>query len=121
MKYEVYMNILSRENVDAVNSMGREEALKKIPKYKAYLDAMCFGFKGFKMSHMIHYTHVANVEAKDLDEVFHIMNVAKNGDSVEPMIEAYRSMSVGDIIFDIEAGKWWFVDNFGFAEINMDN
>ena len=60
------------------------------------------------------YSHVSNIEAADLNGVFHIGNVGpeENIERLAPMF----SVSVGDIIVD-EAGIASVVDSFGFLEL----
>lgn len=57
------------------------------------------------------YRPVADIEANDLDEVFHIGNIgpAEKIDAYDKM----KSISVGDIICD-ENGNYMVVGQFGF-------
>ena len=62
------------------------------------------------------YECVATVEAKDVDEVFFFGNMQRSKFEV---VGEMVSVSVGDIIEEVESGKTWVVDNIGFVLINM--
>ena len=64
-----------------------------------------------------HYWPVCTIEAKNLDEVFHIGNVGP-----EDRIRRYNdtrmhSISVGDVISNVFTGKRYVVKPFGFEEL----
>jgi len=69
------------------------------------------------------YTHVANVQASSLDEVFRLtQNVFKNwtkSNGVLHSIGELRSTSVGDIIIEEGTGKMFMVENIGFREVEV--
>jgi len=59
---------------------------------------------------------VATVEAKDLNDVFHLGNMEREMfDVVGDMV----SVSVGDIIHNLVTDETHVVDRFGFVKINM--
>lgn len=62
------------------------------------------------------YELVATVEAKDLNEVFHFGNMQRSKFNV---VGEMVSVSVGDIIENVETGETHVVDNIGFVKINM--
>ena len=62
------------------------------------------------------YELVATVEASGPEEVFHFGNMQREKFTVGGEMV---SVSVGDIIEEIETGKTWVVDKIGFVLINM--
>ena len=63
------------------------------------------------------YELVGLIEASDLEQAFTIGNIwAKNKIEV---VGDMRSVSVGDIIENLETGVTHVVDNIGFVKINM--
>lgn len=65
------------------------------------------------------YALVASIEAEDLEDVFRIGNIGpeENITRYEPM----HSLSVGDIVVDVETGLGYYVDSFGFGELGKMN
>lgn len=63
------------------------------------------------------YSHVANVSADDLEEVFMLMNHWNNPECVERLGRC-ASMSVGDIV-EFE-GRLSIVKRFGFEEFKLE-
>ena len=62
------------------------------------------------------YEVVATVEAKDLDEVFFFGNMKREKFNV---VGEMVSVSVGDIIHDLDTDCTHVVENYGFARIMM--
>ena len=65
---------------------------------------------------------VAIIEAKDLNHVFYISNCCGEDPELETLIDRIQpmhSLSVGDIVFDVERGEFWVVGFHGFDLINM--
>jgi hypothetical protein len=62
------------------------------------------------------YEMVAEIDANDLEQVFEIGNVGpeKNIKRLKPM----HSVSVGDVILN-NVGKAFYVDNYGFGEVDF--
>ncbi len=63
---------------------------------------------------LAHYEIVGEIEANDLDEVFHIGNVGP--ESSIKRIKKMHSVSVGDVIRD-EDGKCFIVQPAGFSRL----
>jgi hypothetical protein len=59
---------------------------------------------------------VGTVEAKDLNDVFHIGNMERQKFTV---VGDMVSVSVGDIIHNLTTDETHVVDRFGFVKINM--
>ena len=62
------------------------------------------------------YECVATVEAKDVDEVFFFGNMQRSKFKV---VGEMVSVSVGDIIHNLETDETHVVDNIGFVKITM--
>lgn len=111
MKFAVYQITLDRQIVDAVNSG------KKVPAYSAKM-AMNMDFRSERIAENAskafdngYYTHVCNIEAKDLNDVFHVGNIGPES-SIE-RLNRMSSISIGDVIVD-ETGSMSVVAANGF-------
>lgn len=66
------------------------------------------------------YEVVATVDARSLDEVFRIGNFVSEADStLIEVVGEMHSISVGDIIHNLETDETHVVDKIGFVMINM--
>ena len=110
--YQIHINKLEH---DKTNAEGHDS----VPKHKASLD-MKIGLKK-DISGLAkdawdkgYFTHVSNITAKDLEDVFHVGNVGPEEqiDRIAPMY----SVSVGDIVED-ENGKMSVVAGIGFQNV----
>jgi hypothetical protein len=63
-----------------------------------------------------HFTYVMDVDASDLEEVFHIGNVGPRSKILEKTA-CRASVSVGDVIFDRDLGTFHMVDDIGFTQL----
>ncbi len=101
---KVYQIQLTNAEIDMVND-GETSA-----KIKAYFDR---NFEGtFKAENFQYYTHVANVDTRDMEEAFKCMNLWHN-DKVQKVTSTVSSMSVGDILE--HNGQLYRCASFGFA------
>ena len=119
MKYKIIQMKLTDEQVDIVNNHNEGEAMADF--YKIYQDANMYPNKE-KIETALKaglFDHVANIEAPDLNAVFHIGNVGP-WDKVEYLENKFgrnmHSISVGDIVEEPD-GKRHFVDFAGFGEL----
>ena len=146
--YKVFQIKISNEVTDFVNSndrghLGGEE---KYPEYRAKMSTMrgAEGFKGEMFNHYSQVCEVAHFEDSNLEEVFKILNgyyfdddtgldqwfdalvsgfkmktiTRKDGEVV-----TYRdmhSLSVGDIVQDVDNDTYHIVDSWGFKDITSD-
>ena len=114
MIYEIYQIRLSETVMDATQWVRDHEALIKVyPEYKAHLKT---NIGVYDDSFFQFYSHVSDIEAHTLDDVFRIGNIGP-----ESSITRYKpmhSLSVGDIIFDGE--RFHFVDRIGFRDITRE-
>lgn len=107
MRYSVYQIKLDALDVSRINAMS-DPYLD--PKFKAYRDAMAEDFAAAKG----HYQHVADIDATDLEHVFHIGNVGPEEkiDRIGPM----HSISVGDVVV-AASGEQYGVAGYGFTDL----
>ena len=63
------------------------------------------------------YSHVADVEAKDEEHAFELMNVWNDPGAIT-VLGQMHSLSVGDILVD-ENGDHLFCDSFGFVNFGQ--
>jgi hypothetical protein len=119
MKFTVHQIQIARSVYNEVNALGHEEAAVKFPEYRAYMDTMFRGSKGFKPEYEKYYSPVCVIEAEDLNQVFDIGNIGPEEriERIAPM----HSVSVGDIIecggTDKIRGVRFMVDSMGFKEL----
>ncbi len=78
-------------------------------------DAMVLG-KVTQAVYEEHYRKVAIIEAKDLDQVFEIGNVGP--EEKITYLDKMHSVSVGDVIENLESGEKFVVKTLGFGEIS---
>ena len=114
MRYTVYQIQIERSVYDQVNQLGHEGAAEKFPEYRAYMDCQFRGSKKYQPEYSQYYAPVCEIEADDLNGVFHIGNMGPEESITR--LAAMHSVSVGDIIED-EQGRRVMVDSFGFGEI----
>ena len=118
MKFQLMQIRLTDDEVDAINE-AQDHGV--IPKNKMRI-AMQMDFSGSKTAKIAgealskgFYSHVANIEANDLDEVFEIGNIGP--ESAIERFSRMSSVSVGDVIVD-EEGNASVVASFGFEGID---
>ena len=113
--FKVFQIRPSNSVVEAVNSIGHSAAAKAHPIWEAKLGTM-HGSEGYKSQYSEHYEHVCDIEAEDLNDVFHIGNMGPEEkiNRFAPM----HSISVGDIVVD-ELGVSHMVDPIGFSTVEF--
>jgi len=89
-----------------------------VPAQKAKLDVM-FGAKGFKPENLQYYTETMRIDTNDLEEAFELTNLWNDESRVERVGPRQSSTSVGDIF--AKEDRFYMVDKFGFAEIQLFN
>ena len=116
MKFTVHQIQIERSVYDQVNSLGHEGAAEQFPEYRAYMDTMFRGSKGYKPEYAEYYAPVCIIEADNLNRVFDIGNIGpeKYIERLAPM----HSISVGDVIVN-ENGEAHFVAPVGFVRIDV--
>lgn len=111
MKYSVYQIKLGNLEPSINELGGWGEAMAVHPEVKSYLEATSSNFNEVNFDH---YQHVANIEATDLENLFHVGNVGPE-EQIE-RLGPMHSLSVGDIVID-PSGKKFGVAHIGFEEV----
>jgi len=108
--YKLYQIRLTDQEVDMVNDLGHGS----VPKQVAKLD-MHFAENRHELATEAfdagYYTHVANIQAANLDNAFFIGNHCKEV-QIE-RLDFMASPSVGDIFVD-ENDSFYVIEQFGF-------
>lgn len=108
MKYSIFQINFSRKEYNEID--GMRDPRGNHPKYKAYTATMFEEFEAGKG----YYTKVAEIEANDLEHVFHIGNMGPEEKITR--LDRMHSISVGDIVVDGN-GIQWGVEGVGFKEL----
>jgi len=109
--YEIFQANISRQAYDYVNSEGWDKAIAKYPALKSkFIEQSSEVTKEL----MNEYDIVATVKASDLEDVFTAGNIEQER---LVRLNQMHSVSVGDIIHDVESNGWYLVAPFGFEEI----
>lgn len=108
MKYSIYQIRLTHTEREAINGM---EDPYSHAKFKAYHDSKIEEFDKAKG----YYVKVAEIEANDLEHVFHISNSGQAEENITRLAPMH-SISVGDIVVDGNDIQWG-VAGFGFDEV----
>ena len=112
-KFKLYQIHLTDAEVDKVNAEGHNS----VPKHLTKID-MSFteepGSLAKKAMDNNWYTHVSNITAKDIEDVFRVGNIGpeENIERLAPMF----SVSVGDVV-ENETGDQFVCANFGWKEV----
>ena len=114
-KFKVYQIQLTDAEVAMINANGHDS----VPKQKLRLDiSMSFGepIGGLVKEALAadYYTHVGNITANDLEDVFNVGNIGPE-ENIE-RLDRMSSLSVGDVVED-EDGVRHVVASFGFEEV----
>jgi len=114
MKYTVYQYHISEEAYDHLNNVGCSGDFEPYPELYIQRDVKFVGAKKFSAWMSEYYNAVCEIEAEDLEEVFHIGNV---GGSIKLIADKIYSVSVGDIIHHHKTNTFHMVDDFGFTQL----
>ena len=109
MKFKLFQVHLTDDEINQVNATGHDS----VPKQKARLQASVFGDPSEAIAGGF-FEHVANIEADNLEGVFHIGNMGPE-EKIERLAPMF-STSVGDVVED-PAGVQWVVASAGFDRI----
>jgi len=116
MQYTVYQFNLSHAARAAVNTVGWADAEKQFPEVAIQRDVkFSGGSEGFTAWMSEYYNPVCNIDANDLEDVFHIGNMGPE-ESIE-RLAAMHSVSVGDVIRDNDDSTYHMVDGEGFTQL----
>lgn len=114
MKYAIFQINITGAESDEINSMDNPH--RDHPKYRSHTCAM---FEEWDKIDYSFYEHVANIEANDLEHVFHISNAPFDREENEARIERLarmHSLSVGDIVMTSD-GACYGVEGIGFKDL----
>lgn len=117
--YKLLQNQAVRNFRNEINALGWEEAGKQFPAVKASLDVRYIGSEKFTQDMIVHYTHVADIDANTDEDAFLVHNNPAGNPEFEARITRYgiqHSMSVGDILVS-EEGHLYMVEAMGFAYV----
>ena len=111
--FKLWQVHLTDEEIDVINKHGHGA----VEKHRLHLDIQFKETTMWSIDKMFskkYFTHVANIKANNLEDVFKIGNIGpeENITRLAPM----HSVSVGDIVED-ENGNRHVVSNFGFESI----
>jgi hypothetical protein len=112
--YKIYQIQLSDADVDMINDKGHNS----VPHHKAKLDMQFSDNMGSQAKDAFdkgYYTHVANINADGLEDVFHVGNMGPE-ENIERLTKMH-SLSVADIVEDPNGVKH-VVANSGFAKVD---
>jgi len=117
--YKLLQNQAVMNFRNEINDLGWEEAGKKFPAVKAARDVQFLGSELFTQDMIVHYTHVADIDANNTEDAFFMHNNPAGDPILEQQVTRYgpqHSMSVGDILVS-EEGHLYMVENMGFAYV----
>ena len=120
--YKLLQNQALRTYHNEINDLGWAAAAEKYPSIEAHLNAT-MGADKFSTSWLPYYTHVADIDANELEDAFYIHNNPHGDEILEQQITRYgtqHSMSVGDLLVD-EKGNIYIVDRIGFEYVGQDH
>mgnify|MGYP001333917886 CR=1 FL=1 len=118
--YVVFYRTLTEEQRGEVNSGGWET-----PVGKAYLDCEPIisnppQYAGAMEFDLFELAAVAR-EVEDKEELYHRMQNHEASWTEDSKIQSFssfpRSMSVGDVVYDVGAEEWSYVASFGFEPV----
>ena len=109
--YKLYQIRLTDQEVDMVNDLGHGSVPKQVAKLNMHFAENLheLATEAFDAGY---YTHVANIQAANLDNAFFIGNHCKEA-GIE-RLDMMASPSVGDVFVD-ENDFFYVIDHFGFT------
>lgn len=121
--YKLLQNQALMNNHNEINRLGWEASCMKYPEVRAALDCSHRGSEVFTQDMLVHYTHVADIDANTTEDAFVIHNNPAGNPDFEACITRYgrqHSMSVGDILV-AEDGGCYICDPMGFKYVGKGN
>ena len=118
MKFSIFQHKLSSEAADRINEVGFEGDLGEFAADATIQrDVKFFGSERWEPKMASRYNLVARCEANNLDEVFHMGNGYGDTSKFEAL-ERMHSVSVGDLVENIETGELFMCDPEGWTAVN---
>jgi len=117
--FTIHQAKASNEALDHLNVVGWDGDFGEYDKeIRIHRDVLFFGGSEKYTPDMSECYEIAGtVEAENLDEVFHIGNIAH--DQINMVADRMRSVSIGDIIVDLTNDIAYMVDGEGFTEVEF--
>lgn len=114
MKFAVYQI----KHEDLKTALGDQGWGSKHPLVRIYSSLNALGSEEYEPGMFEYFSHVMNVEANNLEQVFMITNGALGEEGFERVesLDVCTSLSVGNIVIDPEGNKY-MVDIIGFSKI----
>ena len=102
------------------NAMMNQYAVYQLPEESKFIRDLYF-MKSDEIEKISdEYEFVARIDARSLDEVFRIGNfVCPEDDTLRTVIGSMHSISVGDIIHNLDTDETYVVARYGFEPITM--
>ena len=107
--YKLLQNQALSTYRNEINELGWEGVSEKYPAVKAALDCSHLGTQGFTEDMLVHFTHVADIDANTTEDAFYMHNNPMGDEILEQQITRYgqqHSMSVGDILVAEDGGLY---------------
>ena len=118
MKFNIFQFKISREAADRINEVGFEGDLGEFAiEAKITRDVGCFGSERWEPVMASKFNLVAECEASNLEDVFHMGN-GYGDQSKFTKVANMHSLSVGDLVECVDTGDVMMVDPAGWTAIN---
>lgn len=119
--YKLLQNQAVSNFHNEINDLGWAKVCEEYPAVEAHMACSMGGSQGYVSDFLVHYVHVADVDANTVEDAFHMHNNPFGDPVLEQQITRYgrqHSMSVGDILV-AEDGGLYMCDPAGFSFIGF--
>ena len=113
MKYKLFQIHLTEAEYNKVNAEGHDSVPKQVTKLDMSFSENT-GALAKKAMNNNWYTHVSNITATNIEDVFKVGNMGPE-ENIERLAPMY-SVSVGDVVED-ETGSQFVCASFGWKEV----
>ena len=113
--FKLYQIHLTDAEIDLINEEGHDAVHKQSLKLDMSFSKNDTGTVAADAFNRGYYTHVSNITADNLEGVFHTGNMGPE-ENIERLSRMY-SVSVGDIVEDVDNGSFHIVAGMGFKDI----
>ena len=118
MKFNIFQHILSSEAIDRINEVGFGGDLGEFAiEAKITRDVGCFGSERWEPAMAAKFNLVAECEADNLEDVFHMGN-GYGDQSKFTKLGNMHSLSVGDLVECVDTGDMMMVDPTGWTKVS---
>lgn len=115
--FAIYQIPFNPEAFEAIN----KEGWSALDRFKDQERQQSFSVKGseeFVVTDSVFFHQVCNIDAEDLEDVFRVGNMGPEN-QIE-RIQEMHSLSVGDVVVDMDNGQSFMCNPFGFERINFN-